>query len=143
MTGPDPRFASFNSSLIEDFRAHDGRVSTGPFAGRRVLLLTTTGAKTGQPRLAPVVYSRDGDRLVIVASKGGAPVHPAWYLNLVANPTVTVEAGGETFSARATVVEGAERDRLYAQHAAEYPGFLEYQARTTRVIPVILLERLS
>jgi deazaflavin-dependent oxidoreductase (nitroreductase family) len=143
MTGPNPRFANFNASLIEDFRAHAGQVSAGPFAGRRVLLLTTTGAKTGQPRLAPVVYSRDGDRLVIVGSKGGAPVHPAWYLNLVANPIVTVEAGGETFQARATVVEGAERGRLYAQHAAEYPGFLEYQQKTTRRIPVILLESLG
>ena len=143
MTGPDPSFANLNATVVEDFRAHGGRISAGPFAGRPVLLLTTTGAKTGEPRLAPLVYSRDGDRLVIVGSKAGAPVHPAWYLNLIANPIVTVEVGGETFQARATVAEGHERDRLYAQHAVQYPNFVEYQQRTARRIPVILLERLG
>jgi deazaflavin-dependent oxidoreductase (nitroreductase family) len=142
---PDPRaaFAAMTKALITDFRANGGQVTSGPFAGRPVLLLTTTGAKSGQPRLAPVVYSRDGDGYVIVASKGGAPTHPAWYQNLVANPVVTVELGGETFEARARVTEGAERDRLFAQHATASPNFAEYQRRTARVIPVVVLERLG
>ena len=145
MTGPDPRaaFAAMTAALITDFRANGGQVTSGPFAGRPVLLLTTTGAKSGQPRLAPLVYSRDGDHYVIVASKGGAPTHPAWYQNLLAHPTVTVEVGEGTFEARARVTEGAERDRLFAQRAADSPNFAEYQQRTTRVIPVVVLERLG
>jgi deazaflavin-dependent oxidoreductase (nitroreductase family) len=145
MTEPDPRaaFAAMTKALITDFRANSGQVTSGPFAGRPVLLLTTRGAKSGQPRLAPVVYSRDGDNYVIVASKGGAPTHPAWYHNLLANPVVTVEVGRETFEARARVTEGAERDRLFAQRAADSPNFAEYQRQTTRVIPVVVLERLS
>jgi len=144
MTEPDPRarYAAATQALISEFRSNAGQITTGPFAGRSVLLLTTTGAKSGLERLAPLVYTRDGDRLVIVASKGGAPTHPAWYLNLVANPIVTVELGAERFRARATPVEGTERERLYAAHAEKYPGFLDYQARTSRVIPVVLLERL-
>jgi len=145
MTGPDPRaaFAAMTAALITDFRANGGQVTSGPFAGRPVLLLTTTGAKSGQPRLAPLVYSRDGDHYVIVASKGGAPTHPAWYQNLLAHPTVTVEVGEGTFEARARVTEGAERDRLFAQRAADSPNFAEYQRRTTRVIPVVVLKRLG
>jgi len=98
---------------------------------------------SGQPRLAPLVYTLDGDRYVVVASKGGAPSHPAWYLNLVANPAVTVEVGGETFPARAVVTGGAERERLFAAHAAANPTFTDYQRRTTRVLPVVVLERLE
>jgi deazaflavin-dependent oxidoreductase (nitroreductase family) len=145
MSGPDPRaaYAAMTAALIEDFRAHGGQVTAGPFANRSVLLLTTIGAKSGQARLAPLVYSREGDRYVIVASKGGAPTHPAWYFNLVANPIVTVEVGPEKFQARAVTAGDAERDRLYAQHAATYPAFNDYQARTSRRIPVVLLERLS
>ena len=95
MTDPDPRaaFAAMSKLLITDFRANGGHVTSGPFAGRPVLLLTTTGARSGQPSLAPVVYSRDGERFVIVASKAGAPTHPAWYHNLIANPVVTGEVG--------------------------------------------------
>ncbi len=130
-------------ALIVDFRAHDGSVTSGPFKGRPVLLLSTTGAKSGLPRLAPLVYTRDGDRYVVAASKGGSPSHPAWYHNLVANPVVTVEVGGETFAARASIAGGAERDRLYAAQAAVFPNFAGYQARTTRIIPVVLLERLG
>jgi deazaflavin-dependent oxidoreductase (nitroreductase family) len=130
-------------ALITDFRANGGQVTSGPFAGRPVLLLTTTDAKTGQPRLAPVVYSRDGEHYVAVASKGGSPTHPAWYHNLLANPVVTVEVGGETFEARARVTEGEERDRLFAERAATNPNFAEYQRRTTRVIPVVVLERVG
>ena len=145
MTDQDPRaaFAAMTTLLITDFRANGGKVTSGPFAGRPVLLLTTTGARSGQPRLAPVVYSRDGEHYVIVASKGGAPTHPAWYHNLLANPVVTVEVGRETFDARARVTEGAERDRLFAERAASSPSFAEYQRRTTRVIPVVVLERLG
>ncbi len=145
MTGPDLRaaFAAMTKALIADFRANGGRVTSGPFAGRPVLLLTTMGAQSGQPRLAPVVYSRDGDQFVIVASKGGSPTHPAWYHNLLAHPVVTVEVGGETFEATAHVTEGAERDRLFAQRAAANLNFAEYQRRTTRVIPVVVLERLG
>lgn len=145
MRDPDPRaaFAAMTAALITDFRANGGQVTSGPFAGRPVLLLTTTGAKSGQPRLAPLVYSRDGDHYVIVASKGGAPTHPAWYQNLLAHPTVTVEVGEGTFQARARVTEGAERDRLFAQRAADSPNFAEYQRRTTRVIPVVVLKRLG
>jgi deazaflavin-dependent oxidoreductase (nitroreductase family) len=145
MTSPDPRaaFEEMTQRLIVDLRAHGGEVTSGPFAGRPVLLLTTTGAKSGRSRLAPLVYSRDRDRLVIVASKGGAPTHPAWYLNLVANPIVTVEVGGETFEALAAVAAGAERERLFAAHAAANPNFNDYQRRTSRVIPVVVLERIG
>lgn len=125
-------------ALIADSRVHQGKVTSGPFAGRPVLLLTTTGAKSGQPRLAPLVYTRDGDRCVIVASNGGSPSHPAWYGNLVVNPVVAVEVGGETFKARAKVAEGTERDRLFAAHATAFPQFNDYQQRTSRVIPVVL-----
>lgn len=145
MTATDPRadYAAFTRALIEDHRAHGGQITFGPFQGRSVLLLHTVGAKTGEPRIAPVVYSRDGDRLVIMASKAGAPTNPAWFANLVASPIVTVEAEGDTFEARAIVAEGAERDRLWAQHVAEYPGFAEYEQRTTRTIPAVVLERLG
>ncbi len=101
------------------------------------------GVRSGAPRLAPLVYTRDGDRIVIVASTGGAPTDPAWYRNLLANPVVTVELGDETFQARASVAEGGERDRLYAVHAAEHPSFKEYQDKTTRIIPVVLLDRIA
>lgn len=137
MTAP----TDFNRQIIDEFRANKGETS-GPFKGRLLLLLTTTGAKTGQSRTTPLVYSRDGNRVVIIASKGGAPTHPAWYLNLVAHPEVTLEVGAEKFKARASVVEGAERDRLYAQHAAAMPAFNEYQQKTKRRIPVVVLDRL-
>jgi deazaflavin-dependent oxidoreductase (nitroreductase family) len=145
MTDPDPRaaFAAMTKALITDFRANGGEVTSGPFAGRPVLLLTTKGAKSGQPRLAPVVYSRNGEHYVIVASKGGSPTHPAWYHNLLAHPVVTAEVGGETFTARARVTEGAERERLFGERAATNPNFAEYQKKTTRVIPVVVLERLG
>ena len=132
----------FNEKLIAEFRANGGKVS-GMFAGRPMLLLTTTGAKSGLKRTTPLVHTRDGDRIVVIASKGGAPTNPAWYHNLVANPTVTVELGTEKFPAKATVVTGAERDRLFAAQAALMPAFAEYETKTTRQIPVVVLERLS
>lgn len=130
----------FNHDLIEEFRAHDGKTS-GPFAQAPLLLMTTTGAKSGKERVIPIVYTRDGDRLVIAASKGGAPTNPDWFHNVSVHPEVTVELPGETFAARATVAERVERDRLYAAHAAAMPGFADYEAKTDRVIPIVLLER--
>lgn len=139
MSGPS-RFINYNQQVIETFRANKG-VTQGP---NRLILLTTTGAKSGQPRTTPLAYSTDGDKLVIAASKGGAPTNPDWYFNLVANPIVTIELGAEKFQARATVVKDeAERQRLYARHAELMPGFAEYTTKTDRKIPVILLERLD
>ena len=129
--------SNYNQAVIETFRANGGKVD-GP---NRLLLLTTTGAKSGQPYTIPVAYSTDGGHLVVLASKGGAPTNPDWYHNLLANPIVTVELGTEQFQAKATVTQGAERERLFAQHAALMPGFAEYQHKTTRQIPVIMLER--
>lgn len=131
----------FNEDLIEDIRAN-GQPTKGPFVGRDVLLLTTTGAKTGEQRTTPLVYTRDGDRYVIIASKGGAPTHPSWYHNLRAHPTVVVEAGGERFRARAHVAPEPERRRLYDAHATIYPTFWDYEKKTTRRIPAVSLERL-
>lgn len=133
--------SSFNDALIADFRAHGGHASSGPFLGRPLLLLTTVGARSGESRTAPLVYTRDGDRYVVIASKGGAHVHPAWYHNLLAHPTVTVEVGEERFEAEAGVAEGAERRRLYDAQAAMMPAFAEYELKTSRVIPVVTLTR--
>ncbi len=133
--------SDFNKALIDELRANHGQVSEGPFAGRQVLILTTTGAKSGEPRESPLAYSRDGQNLVIVASMGGAPRNPAWYHNLVAHPRVKVEANGETFTAKARVVDPDERRRLYEQHAELHASFRDYEARTHRVIPVIVLQR--
>lgn len=135
---------AFNDDLIAHFRKNRGVIIEGPFTGRDLLVLTTTGAKTGQPRTHPLVYTRDGDRYVVIASKGGAPTHPSWYHNLRAHPVVTVEVGGETFQAKATPIPGGpERRRLYDQHAQINPGFKDYERKTTRVIPAILLERIA
>ena len=134
MSNPNER----NLAIIQEFRANAGQVG-GPFAGRSLLLLHTVGAKSGQPRINPVACLRDGECLVVIASKGGAPTHPDWYFNLLANPLVTVEIGTEEFQARATVAQEPERTRLYNQMVALMPGFGEYQRRTTRVIPVVVL----
>jgi len=129
-----------NRAIIEEFRAHGGKVG-GRFANMPLLLLHTRGAKSDQHRVNPIAYSTEGGRYVIVASKGGAPRNPDWYYNLLANPEVEVELGSEKFRARATVAVEPERSRLYEQHAAAMPAFAEYQRRTKRQIPVILLER--
>lgn len=134
--------AGFNDALIEDLRAN-GKVTKGPFVGRNVLLLTTTGAKSGETRTNPLVFTRDGDRYVVAASKGGAPTNPSWFHNLRTHPVVTVEVGGERFRARAHVMPEDERRRLYDRHAAENPTFKDYETKTTRRIPVIALERLG
>ena len=130
----------WNRQTIEAFRANGGKVG-GMWEGRPLLVLTTTGAKSGQHHTTPTMYLRDGDRLLIFASKGGAPTHPDWYHNLVAHPQVTVEVGTVTYNATATVLTGEERDQLYARQAELYPQFGEYQRKTTRKIPVIALER--
>ncbi len=132
----------FNQRIIAEFRANGGKVGD-PFANTPLILLTTIGAKSGEPRIAPLAHTTDGDRIVIIASKAGAPTNPDWYHNLVANPEVTVEVGTEKFQAHATVVEGEERTRLYDQMAAQMPGFAKYQQETTRVIPVVVLERIG
>jgi deazaflavin-dependent oxidoreductase (nitroreductase family) len=133
-------FNDFNKKVIADFRANGGKVGP-PFEGAPMMLLTTTGAKSGHPRTTPLVHTTDGDRLVIIASKAGAPTNPDWYHNLVKNPVVTVEVGTDKFQARAKVVASEERDRLYAAQAAVMPNFAEYETKTTRKIPVVVLER--
>ena len=130
----------WNAGMIKDFRANRGQITAGPMAGAQLLLLTHRGAKSGAERTVPLAYVRDGSRYVIVASKGGAPIHPDWYWNLIANPEVTVEAGTERFGAKATEVKGEERRRLFDLQAAKMPGFAEYERTTTRVIPVFALE---
>ena len=134
-------YNDFNRKLIADLRANGGKASGGPFKGGQLLILTTKGAKSGEPREHPLAYSEDDGVHVVVASKGGAPTHPAWFHNLVKHPIVTVEVEGETFKAKANVVEDDEEyERLYAQHAAIMPGFNEYRQKTSRKIPVIVLE---
>lgn len=140
---PRRLFGGFNERLIDDFRAHHGQITSGPFTGRSLLLLTTRGRKTGRKRTNPLAYTRDADRFVVIASKGGAPTNPDWYWNLRAEPYVLVEVGPERFEAVASVPRGAERRRLYDAHAARMPAFKEYERRTTREIPVVLLDRLG
>ena len=130
----------FNTQVIAEFRANGGKVG-GPFEGATIVLLTTTGAKSGLERVNPVVARSEGGDLFVFASKAGAPTDPDWFRNLVADPDITVELGTETFPARAVVVEGAERDRIYAAQAADFPNFAEYQEATDRVIPVVRLDR--
>ena len=129
-------------TLIKDVREH-GKALSGPFFGRNVLLLTTTGARSGEDRTTPLVYSWERGHHVIIASKGGAPTHPSWYHNLRAHPIVTVEAGGKRFKAYARVVGDEDYERLYKQHADENPGFWDYRKKTDRRIPVIVLEPIA
>src|SRR5580700_8183544 len=139
----DPRaIDELNQSVIKEFRANQGKVG-GPMEGMPVLLLTMTGAKTGRTLVRPLCYSRDGDRIVIIASYGGAPHNPPWYYNLVANPIVTVEVGTEKFRARAEQVSGAERIRLFDAASKELPMFADYQHKTKREIPVLTLTRMD
>ncbi|HVT41383.1 MAG TPA: nitroreductase family deazaflavin-dependent oxidoreductase [Acidimicrobiales bacterium] len=132
--------SDFNQAIIEEFRANGGKVGGG-FDGAPMVLLTTTGAKSGKTRVNPVVALVEGDHLYVFASKAGAPTNPDWYHNLVAHPVVGVEFGTEKFEADAVPVTGAERDRLYAAQVAVMPGFGEYEKATTRVIPVVELRR--
>jgi deazaflavin-dependent oxidoreductase (nitroreductase family) len=136
----------FNRPVIEEFRATAGNL-TGNFADAPLLLLTTTGAKSGRLHTTPVAYLVDGEgpdaRIAVFASKAGAPTNPAWFHNLRANPNVTVELPGEQFEARAVVLEGEERDRLWTEQKTRMPGFADYERKTTRTIPVVVLERIS
>jgi len=133
-------YRNFNQRLIEDLRANGGRATSGPFEGRELLILTTRGAKSGERRENPLAFSRAGEAYVIIGSKGGAPTHPAWYHNLVANPDVVVEVHGRSFPAKARVAKGEEHDRLFEAHAERMPGFWDYQKNTRRILPVIVLE---
>jgi deazaflavin-dependent oxidoreductase (nitroreductase family) len=131
-----------NQAIIAEFRANAGKVG-GYFEGKTLLLLHTTGAKTSEERVNPVAYVADGDRFVVIASKGGSPTNPDWYHNLLAHPLVTVEVGTEKFQAQVEVAAEPERSRLYAKMVEMMPGFADYQRKTTRRIPVIILTRLS
>ena len=137
--------ADWSAATIQEFHSKGGK-GVGPF-GDQLMLLTTLGARSGEERVSPVMFHRDGERFVVVASKGGAPDHPGWYHNLKANPVARVEVGAETgtgtetFEVRAHEAEGEERDRIYAERVAIAPGFGEYERKTSRRIPVMILER--
>ena len=130
----------WNQNIINEFRANAGKVG-GPFEGKSLLLLHTVGAKSGLERINPVACIKNGDQFVIIASKGGAPSNPDWYYNILAQPAVTVEFGTEIFQAKAEVAAEPERTRLYAKMVEHMPGFADYQKKTSRVIPVIVLTR--
>jgi len=133
----------WNTQVIEEFRANGGKVG-GPFTGAPLLLLHTVGAKSGKTRVNPLMYQDLGGRRVAVfASKAGAPTNPDWYHNLVANPRATVELGAETFDVVATVARGEERLRIWNTHKQRYPRFAEYEQKTNREIPVIILQRVD
>jgi len=135
--------ANYNDATIKEFHSKAGK-GVGPF-GDQLMLLTTVGARSGNERISPVMYHRDGERYIVVASKGGAPDNPDWYNNLKANPVARVEVGTEmgteSFEVRASEATGEERDRLYAERVAIAPGFGEYERQTSRKIPVMILER--
>ncbi|HET9520888.1 MAG TPA: nitroreductase/quinone reductase family protein [Candidatus Limnocylindrales bacterium] len=141
MATVDP--AAFENALIEDMRAHGGAVTSGPLAGHPLLLMWSKGAKTGETRRAILTYSRDGGDYVVAGTAGGSPTAPNWFHNLEANPDIEVEVANSAFGARATIVEGPERDRLWHQHVAALPHFADYPEQTGRVIPVIRLTPLG
>jgi len=130
----------WNARIIEEFRAHEGKVG-GSFEGAPILLLHTTGAKSGIERINPMMFLDESGRIFVFASKAGANTHPDWYRNLLANPRVSVEAGVERYEATAVPLTGEERTRVYAEQALRYPGFADYEAKTTRIIPVVELVR--
>ena len=132
----------WNSSIIKEFHDNGGKVG-GPFEGRTLLLLHSKGARSGQTRINPLAYMVEGDRFIVFASKSGAPTNPDWYHNLIANPEVTIEVGAETLPARATILEGEERDRMWARVVELMPGFGDYEKKTDRTIPAIALERIG
>jgi deazaflavin-dependent oxidoreductase (nitroreductase family) len=132
-------FNDWNKKIIDEFRASGGKVG-GQFEGAPLLLLHTTGAKTGKARINPVMYQADGDNHVVFASKGGAPTNPDWYHNLVANPRASIEVGDKTINVVAHVADDETRERLWPTWKQQYPGFAEYEAKTDRQIPVVVLE---
>ena len=129
----------WNRRIIEEFHANAGKVG-GPFEGVPILLLHHQGAKSGTERVNPLAYRRDGNNYVIFASKGGAPTNPDWFHNVRANPDVELEVGTDTMKARARVSEGAERERIWSVQKQEFPGFADYEQKTERQIPVVVLE---
>ena len=133
-------FNDWNRQIIEEFRANDGKVG-GRFEGAPLLLLHTVGAKSGESRVNPVVYQADGDKLVVFASFAGQPKNPAWFHNLMAGGPASVEVGTDTFPVTARVTEGAERDRYWSKQKQAMPGFADYEQKTTREIPVVVLTR--
>ena len=130
----------WNRTIVDEFRANAGRVG-GRFEGAPLLLLHTTGVKSGQPRVNPMIYQADGDKTVVFASYAGAPKNPAWFLNLIAGGLASVEVGTETFPVVARVTEGAEREKYWSEQKQDMPGFADYEQKTTRQIPVVVLER--
>jgi deazaflavin-dependent oxidoreductase (nitroreductase family) len=131
--------SNWNEGIIEEFRANEGRVG-GMFEGRPLLLLHHAGAKSGKVRINPLAYQADGDRFIVFASKGGAPTNPDWYHNLRANPEATVEVGTRTIPVRARVADAEERERIWSRQKELMPGFAEYEKKTSRKIPVLILE---
>lgn len=134
---PDATPATFEDQLIADMRAHAGQVTTGPLAGHPLLVMTSTGAKTGNPRRAILTFSRDGSDYVVAGTAGGAPTDPSWLPNVRTDPDVVAEAEGRTFDATASVADDADRDRLWEQHVATLPQFAAYPEQTGRVIPMV------
>ena len=130
----------WNATIIEEFRANDGQVG-GMFEGRTLLLLHHTGARTGIRRVTPLAYQNLADGYAVFASKAGADTNPDWYHNVVANPRTEVEVGTRTIQVRARVATGEERDQIWSRQKQDYPQFAEYESKTSRVIPVIVLER--
>ena len=139
---PDWDPEAFTKALIADVR-ENGRPTSGPMAGRPLMVLTTTGAKSGEPRTVVVTFTRDGDAYVVAGSKSGAPTDPYWFRNLRSNPVVRVEADRQAFEARATEVEGADREQLWERHVAERPEFADYPEKAGRVIPMARLSRIA
>lgn len=141
-TGVDPAFRAFMDALISEIREH-GHAVSGHYVGRDALVLTTLGARSGLPRSNPVAFTRDGERFIISATNDGAETHPAWYGNLLADPRVTVEVDRRRLAGVARVATGAERVRLWQRHVANHPGLAGYPGKTTRRIPVVVLELLG
>ena len=137
MTDSDP--VAFEEGVIADMRAHGGEVTSGPLAGSPLLVLMSTGAKSGEPRRAILTFTRDADDYIVAGTKGGAPTDPAWIANLRAHSIVTVEVGGRTFGAKVSFAGGPDRDRLWDRHVSALPAFAEYPKMTSRVIPVVRL----
>ena len=131
-------FKNWNVQIMDEFHKNHGKLG-GHFEGAPVLLVHSKGARTGKPHVNPLMYLKDGNRILIFASKGGADTHPDWYYNLKANPDAQVEIGDETLKVNAKVIEGPERDKLYAKQVSLYPQFGEYEKKTKRVIPVVAL----
>ena len=135
--------AAWNDRIIADFHEHAGQITLGRLAGANLLLMTSIGATSGEPRIAPLGYTRDGDRYVVVGSNSGLPQQPGWLANIRANPMVSVEVGVETFQARATITMGAERQRLWAAHVAAIPHFATYEKMVERELQVVTIERVA